>query len=240
MDFNNDSYKDLFITNGYGRDMTNRDFVKFYANERLKYLRGEKSDNMFKMLQSIPVTPTHDYMYLNNGNLQFSDVSQTAGFDMQTLSNGAACADLDNDGDLDLVVNHLNAPAELFRNMLAENANAGNWVQLKLKGNSRNSFAIGAVATVYTAIGSMTIENYPVHGYQSSMHVPLHTGLASSQIDSVVIRWPDGKTETVMNIKVNTINTINYQNIQPSPGAPEKIKTIFSPSVTSLSYVHVA
>jgi hypothetical protein len=91
MDFNNDGYKDLFITNGYGRDMANRDFVKFYANERLKYLRGEKSDNMFNMLQGIPVTPVHDYLYLNNSNLQFSDVSITAGFDKQSLSNGAAC-----------------------------------------------------------------------------------------------------------------------------------------------------
>src|SRR6476620_2968212 len=85
MDFNNDGYKDLFITNGYGRDMTNPDFVKFYANERLKYLRGEPSDNMFRMLQGIPITPLHDYLYLNNGNstgngagLQFSDVSLAA------------------------------------------------------------------------------------------------------------------------------------------------------------------
>ena len=69
MDFNNDGYKDLFITNGYGRDMTNRDFVKFYANERMKYLRGEPSDNMFRMLQGIPVTPVHDYLYLNNGDI---------------------------------------------------------------------------------------------------------------------------------------------------------------------------
>ena len=79
MDFNNDGYKDLFITNGYGRDMTNRDFVKFYGNERMKYLRGERSDNMFRMLQSIPVTPIHDYLYLNNGNLQFSDISTDCG-----------------------------------------------------------------------------------------------------------------------------------------------------------------
>ena len=89
---------------------------------------------MFRMLQGIPVTPVHDYLYLNNGNLQFSDVSLTAGFDKQTLSNGAACADLDNDGDLDLVINHLNAPAEICRNMLVENANGGNWVQFNIKG----------------------------------------------------------------------------------------------------------
>ena len=97
----------------------------------------------------------------------------TAGFDKQTLSNGAASADLDNDGDLDLVVNHLNAPGEIFRNMLVENAAGSNWVQFNLKGKGLNSYAIGAVITVYTSKGLMKLENYPVHGYESSMHVPL-------------------------------------------------------------------
>lgn len=239
-DFNNDGYKDLFITNGYGRDMTNRDFVKFYANERLKYLRGEKSDRMFTLLQSIPVTPIHDYMYLNNGNLQFSDVSLTAGFDKPTLSNGAAYADLDNDGDLDLVVNHLNAPVEIFRNMLVENGNAGNWVQFNIKGKDRNSDALGAVVNVYTPMGTMTLENYPVHGYQSSMRVPLHTGLPSPQIDSVVIRWPDGKSETMTNLKVNSINNITYQNVQKEPGTVNDVTPVFSLSPLSLPYVHIS
>ena len=239
-DFNNDGNKDLFITNGYGRDMTNRDFVKFYANERLKYLRGEPSDNMFRMLQGIPVTPIHDYLYLNNGNLQFSDVSLASGFDKPTLSNGAAYADLDNDGDLDLVINHLNAPAEIYRNMLVENGNGGNWVQFNIKGKSPNSYAIGAVINVYTPKGLMKLENYPVHGFQSSMHVPLHTGLPSPQIDSVVIRWPDGKIETLMNVKPNTINNITYQTGQKDPGNEVNIKSVFSASAASLPYVHVS
>ena len=196
MDFNNDGYKDLFITNGYGRDMTNRDFVKFYANERLKYLRGEPSNNMFRMLVGIPVTPVHDYLYLNNQDLQFTDISQQAGFDKKTLSNGVASADLDNDGDLDLVINHLNGTAQLYRNMLVENGNGGNWVQLTMNGPAPNNFAVGASVALFTPKGPVYLENYPVHGYQSAMHTPLHTGLPSSQIDSVVIRWPDGKSET--------------------------------------------
>jgi hypothetical protein len=240
MDFNNDSYKDLFITNGYGRDMTNRDFVKFYGNERMKFLRGEKSDNMFRMLQSIPVTPTHDYLYLNNGNLQFSDVSMTAGFDKPTLSNAAASADLDNDGDLDLVVNHLNAPAEIFRNMLSENATAGNWVQLNLKGKGLNTYATGAAVTIYTPKGFIKIENYPVRGYQSSMQSPLHTGLLSEQIDSAVIHWPDGKKEVYKNIKANSINNITYQGAGKDYIAEEKTKTVFFLSTASLPYTHVS
>ncbi len=239
-DFNNDGNKDIFITNGYGRDMTNRDFVKFYGNERLKYLRGEKSDNMFRMLQSIPVTPLHDYLYLNNGNLQFSDVSLASGFDKATLSNGAAYADLDNDGDLDLVINHLNAPAEIYRNMLVENGNGGNWVQFNIKGKDHNSYAIGAVVNVYTPKGLMKLENYPVHGFQSSMHVPLHTGLPSQQIDSVVISWPDGKIETLMTVKANSTNNISYQTGQKDPGHVKNIKSVFSASANSFPYVHVS
>jgi hypothetical protein len=238
-DFNNDGNKDLFITNGYGRDMTNRDFVKFYASERLKYLRGQPSDNMFAVLQSIPVTPIHDYLYLNNGNLQFSDASQPAGFDKPTLSNGAAYADLDNDGDLDLVVNHLNAPAEIYRNMLTENANAGNWVNFNLKGKTPNNFGIGAVVNVYTPKGSVKLENYPVHGFQSSMQAPLHTGLPSPQIDSVLIQWPDGKKETLTNVKINTTNDITYQ-VTPEATDQIKAKPIFSLSSTPLPYTHVS
>ncbi len=239
-DFNNDGYKDLFITNGYGRDMTNRDFVKFYANERLKYLRGEGSDNMFRMLQSIPVTPVHDYLYINNGDLRFSDVSIAAGFDKQTLSNGAAYADLDNDGDLDLVVNHLNAPAEIFRNMLVENRQGGNWIKLDLKGNGKNSHALGAVVNIYTPKGAVHLENYPVHGYQSSMQIPMQTGLPSSQIDSVVIRWPDGLKKTLKNVKSNSLHTISYQTDQKLAVITANSKSVFSPSTKSLPFVHVS
>src|SRR5215217_7563417 len=216
-DFNNDGYKDIFITNGYGRDMTNRDFVKFYANERLKFLRGEESDNMFNMLQGIPVTPVHDYLYLNNGNLKFSDASRKAGFDKPTLSNGAAYADLDNDGDLDLVINHLNAPAELYRNMTVENGNGGNWVQFNIKGGGKNSYGLGAIVNVYTPKGMVKMENYPVHGFQSSMQVPMHIGLPSPQIDSVVVQWPDGNAEKITNVKVNATATLTYKAGQKEP-----------------------
>jgi hypothetical protein len=239
-DFNNDGNKDLFVTNGYGRDMTNRDFVKFYANERLKFLRGERSDNMFNMLQSIKVTPIHDYLYLNKGNLQFSDISLSAGFDKQTLSNGAAYADLDNDGDLDLVINRLNAPAGICRNMLVENSNGVNWVKFNIKGKAPNNFGIGAIVNIYTPAGSVTLENYPVHGFQSSMQGPLHTGLPSPQIDSVVIRWPDGKIETLLNIKTRAINNISYQTGRQDAGYKKNISSVFSSSATSLPYVHTS
>jgi enediyne biosynthesis protein E4 len=238
MDFNNDGYKDLFITNGYGRDMTNRDFVKFYANERMKYIRNEPSENMFKLLQEIPTTPVHNYLYLNDGDLKFTDVSIEAGFDKQTLSNGAAAADLDNDGDLDLVVNHLNAPAEIFRNTLVEDGHAGDWIKFEFKGNGANKNGIGTSVKVYTSKGLVSLENYPVHGYQSSMLVPLHTGLPSSQIDSAIVTWPDGTLQHLKDLKVNASNVITYQ---PDGKKSESIygKTVFNNITDMLSYTDV-
>src|SRR6185503_16437257 len=116
----------------------------------------------------IPTTPVHNYLYLNNGDLKFSDASKDAGFDLQSLSNGAASADLDNDGDLDLVVNHLNAPSEIYRNMLVEEGNGGNWINFEFKGIGANKNGIGASINLYFPKGVITLENYPVRGYQSS------------------------------------------------------------------------
>ena len=239
MDFNNDGFKDIFITNGYGRDMTNRDFVKFYANERMKFIRNEPSENMFKLLQEIPTTPVHNYLYLNNGDLKFSDASKDAGFDLQSLSNGAASADLDNDGDLDLVVNHLNAPSEIYRNMLVEEGNGGNWINFEFKGNGANKNGIGASIKLYFPKGVITLENYPVRGYQSSMLTPLHTGLASPQIDSAIVTWPDGNTQLLKDLKINGSNIIAYQTgIKKAEN--KSGQTIFTAAVNTLPYTNVS
>lgn len=236
-DLNNDGNKDLFVTNGYGRDMTNRDFVKFYANERLKFLQGEPSNNMFKMLQTIPVTPVHDYLFINKGNLKFDDVSATAGFNNETLSNGAAYADLDNDGDLDLVVNHLNAPAGIYRNMVVENGSGANWVAFQLKGKGKNTQAIGAVLRVYAEGKILTLENYPVRGFQSAMQIPLHTGLPSTKIDSVIVLWPDGMQQRFDQPRLNAVNTISYQPAKPA--APnQSFNTVFESLQSAIPFIH--
>ncbi len=235
-DFNNDGNKDLFITNGYGRDMTNRDFVKFYANERMKYLRGEKSDNMFRVLQGIPVTPVHDYLYLNGGGLTFSDASEASGFGAKNLSNGAAYADLDNDGDLDLVINHLNAEAGICRNMLVESGKSGPWIGFRLEGTGTNKFGVGGVVRVYSGTHVYTLENNPVHGFQSSMQGPLHTGLSNSIIDSVVITWPDGKQQLVEGMKVKSVNTIAYNPSRDSKFSEPSTKGTFEISNQAFPY----
>lgn len=212
-DFNNDGNKDLFVTNGYGRDMTNRDFVKFYANERLKYRKGETSDRMFQMLQGIKSTPLHCYMFENKGNLQFKDCSSDWGLDDANFSHGAAYADLDNDGDLDIIVNRMNDEAAVFRNN-AENFSKGNYLKVALQMPGKNVNALGAKVQVVTSAGTVMLENYPVHGFQSSMQIPLHFGLPSASIDSVIIRWPDGEMQTLTGIAVNTSITVKYNKAE--------------------------
>jgi hypothetical protein len=237
-DFNNDGNKDLFVSNGYGRDMTNRDFVKFYANERLKYTQGKTSDNMFRMLQGIPVTPLHDYLFINTGDLQFRDSSAAYGFDEASLSQGCAYADLDNDGDLDLVINHLNAPAGVYRNMSVESGRKGNYLDIDLRMPGNNKFAIGAKVNVYSPSGLMSQENYPVRGFQSSSLTAMHIGLPGSAIDSIIVLWPDGKKQKLTTgLKANTRIEIPYSGAGEQTAAKKK-NTIFHKSGRSFQFVH--
>lgn len=228
-DFNNDGHKDLFVTNGYGRDMSNRDFVKFYANERLKYRKGESTERMFQMLQGIKSTPLHCYMFENKGNLQFRDCSTDWGFDTVNFSHGAVYADLDNDGDLDLVVNRMNDEAAVYRNN-AEQKVQGNYLKVILQMPGSNSNAVGAKVQVFTAAGKLMLENYPVHGFQSSIQGPLHFGLPSASIDSVTIQWPNAEIQTLKNISANTTITVKYnkagQYFKPAASA-----TLFKPGI---------
>jgi hypothetical protein len=239
-DFNNDGNKDLFVSNGYGRDMINRDFVKFYANERLKHLRGETEDRMFQMLQGIPATPLHNYVFENKGNLQFKDCSSDWGLEDENFSHGSVYADLDNDGDLDLVINRMNDVAAIYRNNAVEMGNGGNYVNLALQMPGQNTNALGAKVKVYTPAGTVTQENYPVHGFQSSMQEPMHLGLPSATIDSIAVYWPDGKMETLKkDVTVNRTITVKYEKTD-RVFVPEAMKKpVFSLATTSIPFRHM-
>ena len=198
-DFNLDGNKDLFVTNGYGRDMINRDFMKFYADQRLKHIQGKTDSRMFQMLQGIQSTPLHNYIYENMGNLQFKDQSIDWGFEELNFSHGAVYADLDNDGDLDLAINRMNQEIGLYRNNTRENKSGGHFLKIDLRtgANAKNIYALGSVVTVYASGNSYTLQQYPVHGFQSSMQVPLHFGLKENHVDSLRIVWPDGSKQVI-------------------------------------------
>ncbi len=239
-DFNNDGRKDLFVTNGYGRDMINRDFVKFYANERLKHVQGKKNDRMFLMLQGIQSTPTHNYIFENSNDYKFIDKSEEWGFEEPNFSHGAIYADLDNDGDLDLVVNKMNQVAGIYRNNTVESKTGGNFLNVSLKSKSNNRNAIGAKAIVYTASGIYCIENNPIHGFQSSMQIPLHFGFPDKKIDSIVVQWPNKtSSKKITSIPFNG----NIELTEPNYGLTtndDKIveAPLFTLNENAVDYIH--
>ncbi|HKK41639.1 MAG TPA: CRTAC1 family protein, partial [Bacteroidales bacterium] len=171
-DFDNDGYNDLFIANGFPRDITDHDFGMY----RMKaWKTASKSD----LIGQIPEVKIHNYLFKNNGNLTFTDMSTEWGLSLPTFSNGAAWADLDNDGDLDLVVNNINDEALIYRNNEREkNPETGHFLEIKILGDSMNTGAVGADAIIWYENGKQQVrENFPYRGYLSTSDDIIHFGL---------------------------------------------------------------
>jgi len=209
-DFDNDGLKDLFISNGLKRDFRNNDF----RNRKLKRLEqaqknGEKMSKVVEELVfSTPQRKTINYVFKNNGDLTFTKSSKDWGITDPTFSNGVAYADLDNDGDLDLVINNIDEEASILKN----NTNK-NYIQFKFKGNKENSFGIGTRVELQTRHSKQVVENYPTRGYQSSVEPLIHIGLGDIKIvDKAIITWPDGKVQVLESISVNERLVIDYKD----------------------------
>ena len=205
-DFNNDGNKDLYITNGFWRDYSNMDFQTFGV---AGYLRENGNDApLYKLIDSIPQTKLSNYAFRNNGDLHFDNVTSNWGLKTANVSNGAAYADLDNDGDLDLVVNNMGERASVYRN---NNIEKNNYVTIKLKGSKDNTNAIGTRAVIKYGNGKQQVlEQQPIRGYLSCMGPDLHFGLGKdSIINELTLRWPKGDFTILKNIKVNTTLVID-------------------------------
>ncbi|WP_425421723.1 FG-GAP-like repeat-containing protein [Phaeodactylibacter xiamenensis] len=233
-DFDNDGWKDLFVSNGYLRDYTNRDFVSYYADQRIKEQRGEKSDPLLDIIARMESTKTPNYIFRNNGDLTFTKKSADWGFDELVLSNGAVHADLDLDGDLDLVINNVNAPARIYENQVAN----GHYLKVNLMGNGSNLNAVGAKVTLEANSQIFMQEFIPSRGFQSAMHLPLHFGLGEAQsVDKLTVFWPDGTTTVLRNIPADQTLTVDIANAQPANPSPAT-EAIFSPLNNSLPFAH--
>lgn len=207
-DFDNDGYRDIVITNGYPRDVTDHDFTTFRAEA---YLVASKK----QILDQIPIVKIPNYAFKNGGNLEFADVTKSWGLGEPSFSNGAAYADLDNDGDMDMVINNIDDDAFIYKNTSREtDKKNNNYLQVQFKGGPQNKNGIGAWADIYYNHGKHQVyENTPYRGYLSTIQNIAHFGLGKdSLLDSVVIRWQNGKKQTIQNVKANQVLKADVAN----------------------------
>ena len=207
-DFDNDGIKDLFVSNGIMRRPTDLDFLKFIYNEDVQAQLQQSRKMDAQVLKLIPEGKSHNYFFKGSNNEKFIDLSASWGFDQSSISNGAAYADLDNDGKLDLVLNRMNEEAGIFRN----NSRPKNFLEISLKGSGKNSLGIGSKIYLFTNGKMQTQEQMLTRGFQSSVSPILHFGLDTlTDIDSLLIVWPNQKFQKLEHVKVNQILNINQE-----------------------------
>jgi len=206
-DFDNDGLKDLLVTNGFKRDIRDQDF----ETEMVKMIKQGKKLNFKDVLPLVPSSKVRNYLYKNNGDLTFTDVSEAWGFDELFNSNGAVYSDLDNDGDLDLVINNVDTNASIYRNnTTAKN----NFIQFVIKGYKMNSTGIGTKITLHYNGKQQTAEVMPTRGFQSAVSGKLHFGLGPvTMIDKVEIRRPDQNKMTIDSVEANQTVRIDLSSM---------------------------
>jgi len=200
-DFDNDGLRDIVITNGFPKDITDHDFVAF--RNKAMFLSNKKL-----LLQQIPEVKISNYFFHNNGQMSFSDESESWGITKPSFSNGAVYADLDNDGDLDMVINNINDAAFVYRNNLEEaNSGSGNYLNIKFDGGNLNKNGLGAKAELHYHHGQQQVyENTPYRGYLSSVEDIAHFGIKDAAfIDTVIVKWQSGKMQLLQHVKANQL-----------------------------------
>jgi len=240
-DLNNDGWKDLYITNGYLRDFTNNDFLKYtFQEEAGKLQRDGAPISKWELVKKMPASKISNYCYANNNNLTFTNTTQSWGLYHPSISTGAAYADLDNDGDLDIIVNNNNDVASVFENHLP-GKQAAHYLRIKLKGAGMNRFGIGAKVIIKADSLTQMQELYTARGFQSSVEPVLHFGLgAALKVQSLHVYWTNGGQTKLQDISCDTTLTIMEPQAQPVANLPNPSSSWFSDFTYSsgLQYHH--
>ncbi|MES3017684.1 MAG: VCBS repeat-containing protein [Bacteroidota bacterium] len=239
-DYDNDGNKDLFVTNGYVKDYTDMDFLKYTMDQTIRARQGGNKVVASDFISKMPTIEMPNYIFRNAGGDRFTNKNVEWGLDKKGISAGAAYADLDNDGDMDLIVSNTNDYAGIYKNN-SDKIEKNNFLKIKFKGDAKNSYGIGSKVILYCKEKKYFQEQMPVRGFQSSVDPILNFGIGKNAvIDSVLVVWPDQRIQKITNVKVNQTLTVELKNAESTrkyvPIQPSKA---YFANANSLDYKHV-
>ena len=235
-DYDNDGFKDLYITNGYLRDYTNLDFINYMENYVASKGRLQRED-VLEIINNMPASDIENQLFQNNGSGQFSNVTTSWGIGQPSNSNGAAYADLDNDGDLDLIVNNINKEAFIMKNLVSEKKQ-NKYLQIQLKGNPPNVMGIGCRVVVHSGGSQQSMLQMPTRAYLSSVSPILHFGLNQGNADSIEVFWNSGKYQVVNDVAVNSRIIIEEQGAGSGKNPTSRFASSTFKLTACLDFVH--
>jgi len=239
VDFDNDGYKDLFVSNGILGATNDMDFINFIANTQIQeQLNKGMEEKDLKFTEQLPQRKLSNYFFKNNGDLTFTDYTSNWFQKLPSFSNGSIYADLDNDGDQDLVVNNVNSEAFILENKTETFSNQ--FIKIKFKGSEKNTMGIGSKIKVFSDSLAIFQENYTTRGYLSAVAPEMTLGIGSREkIDSLIVIWPDGQSQKLLDLKAGSTLLLDYKMAAlktSNKGLSSDI--ILSPSPISLDYRH--